>query len=187
MAIGFRVDCLRSAFLREFPQLLAVSFGAVNYVGSEGADNIKQLDKQIETMVREGLDLQSSLRLSGEPFPANIGFHMALQRRAVFHKHSSFAAEREFRLVVGLGPAKPIEFRPSGSTLVPYVSVNIPRSSEENVSEARRVRRDFVRRVVIGPTVNPDLSAEAVKLFFQTHNPKMSVEVVTSKVPFRDW
>lgn len=189
VAIGFRVDCLERAFLRDpRPHSDEVSFGPVNYVDSDSLDREKQLDKQILAILRTARSIESKFKLNGKPFSAKSVFPVILQNRAVFHKHSSFAGEHEYRLVVSLSSATPIEFRFSGSTLVPYVSINIPRRSEgaapENRRPDRRVRRDFIRRVVIGPTVNPNLSAEAVKLFFQA---RMKVEVVHSKVPYRDW
>jgi hypothetical protein len=85
-----------------------------------------------------------------------------------------------------------LEFRTIRSTLVPYVSLSIPRKhsgfsiagmGQDNSGFVRR--SDFIDRVIVGPSPNKDLSKTAVELFFQKL--KMSVEVVSSTIPYRDW
>jgi len=113
--------------------------------------------------------------------------------RLHFKKHPSFSIEREYRLLVDnmLLGCDNFDFRPTRSTLVPYVPVLIPRDhSRYSGSSMKRSlnplagRWDFIDRVVIGPTANMDLSVAAVASFFRKQS--MAVEVVSSNIPCRD-
>jgi hypothetical protein len=92
-------------------------------------------------------------------------------------------------------PGKPnvVEFRPTRSSLVPYIPVSIPREDSlhtrpegtEPIYNSLAGRWQFIDRVVIGPTPNKALSIQAVHSFFRKHS--MYVEVEPSHVPYRDW
>jgi hypothetical protein len=71
-------------------------------------------------------------------------------------------------------------FRPGNSTLIPYVEVDLNRNLQFELS------KDYMlRRVVIGPTPNPELSVQALQSLFESKGHKVDVNV--SGIPFRDW
>ncbi len=93
-------------------------------------------------------------------------------------KHSSFAEEREWRLVL-LSPSfqdfSP-KFRPGRSTLIPYYEhrLSIERSAIP------------IEELVVGPTPHPELAREAAQALLATHGLR-SAKVRSSVIPYRNW
>ena len=133
-------------------------------------------------------------------------FKVFIDRAASFIKHPSFSNEDEYRLLVdGVFSAREyLEYRVSRTTLIPYIPVYIPKRHSsaplvpagkstklreppfwDRVGESFAPRLDFIDRVVIGPTSDKKLSLAAVSSFFKRRG--MSVEVVSSTIPYRDW
>jgi hypothetical protein len=122
-------------------------------------------------------------------------FKRELELLACFKKDHSFNNEGEFRLVVSdvLGYPSALEFRPVRSTLVPYVVIGIPREGsqfKDQPDDSRNIfghgeRRHFVDRIVVGPTTNMGLSCQSVNHCCAKYG--LNIEVVPSKIPFRDW
>jgi hypothetical protein len=192
VAIGFRVDCITRAFVKpkedssgsELRSNPSVTYMKVDYVDSIG---IEVLDKNIAL----GILLSKLSSDKGYDDPANF-FEVVIDRIACFKKHPSFSNEREYRLLIEVfADRRHFEFRATRSTLVPYVSVSIPRrhsrfaDSTEPIISRLAGRWDFIDRVVVGPTPNKNLSLDAVSAFFEKNG--MQVEVVPSAIPYRDW
>ncbi|WP_213804737.1 DUF2971 domain-containing protein [Granulicella sp. dw_53] len=202
VAIGFRVECLRRAFLKpesddqaQRPSRIkpTITFQAIDYVD---VSHVESLDEDIEKLVSLTLEVRNSLKTPTVETGVSVFFRLVLERMAYFKKHPSFSNEREYRLLVDhvFNDSTHVEFCPTRSTLRPYISLNIPRrhSGHEGLPrppfDLRSVlsgRWDFIDRVVVGPTANIDLSVESVDAFFLKNH--MYVQVRPSQIPFRDW
>ena len=199
VSIGFRVDCLERAFVERVPDYglpPEVTFKAIDYLD---ASNVRSLDSAIDAAIRESTsESRENLNVEGHPFftPAEY-FEIRIEQSAGFKKHPSFSNECEYGLLVNgtLSNQFYFEFRPTRSTLVPYIPIHIPRvppgggatieSPLKGMLPPLSGHWDFIDRVVIGPTPNKDLSLAAVAAFFDKQ--KMAVEVVSSAIPYRDW
>jgi hypothetical protein len=71
-------------------------------------------------------------------------------------KDSSFSAERECRILLSGKPTE-VSFRPGKSMLIPFVKFDLDKTDEY-----------FIKRVVVGPCPNPDLSVLSVKMLFNS-------------------
>jgi hypothetical protein len=203
VAVGFSVDCLKRSFLNKRPvdpnkkAMLTVkqrlSFHRVDY---SDASNVQSLDDDITKTISESLQSADGDRIPEEDnrysHAPSLYFKVIMEGHASFKKHPSFSAEREYRLLVDpiYWEDDYLAFRPTRSTLVPYLRVTIPRMRSDYVSPRKPfafpvTRSHFIDRVVIGPTTNKNLSLDAVSSFFRKHN--MNVDVASSKVPYRDW
>jgi hypothetical protein len=192
VAVGFRVDCLKRAFVKlegeahvsELPNQPNVRYMKIDYVDSIG---VEVLDKNI------AVALATARVYADEGYDRpEIIFKTIIDSIASFKKHPSFSNEREYRLLVEMfADRRYFKFRATRSTLVPYVPVSIPRrhprygDSTEPIMSRLAGRWDFIDRVVVGPTANKNLSLDAVSAFFEKE--EMQVEVVSSEIPFRDW
>jgi hypothetical protein len=185
VSIGFKAKCLRGALLMGEDDRVkpgaGVGFKAVDYV-NDTAD--ESLDVQIADAIRLSHQMSESIgRQTGNPNTKapSWWFRFVIERQASFKKHISFRNESEYRITVDPVFMSPtlVQFRPTRSTLVPYVVVSVPpsRVGFEGI--------DFVGRVVIGPTSNIGLSFQAVEAFFKKCG--IDVEIEPSKIPFRDW
>ena len=192
VAVGFRVDCLKRAFVKlegeshvlELPNQPNLRYMKIDYVDSIG---VEVLDKNIAVAIATARVYADG----GYDRPEYI-LKTIIDSIASFKKHPSFSNEREYRLLVEVfADRRHFEFRATRSTLVPYVPVRIPRrhsrytDSTEPIMSRLAGRWDFIDRVVVGPTANKNLSFDAVSAFFEKK--QMQVEVVSSEIPFRDW
>jgi Protein of unknown function (DUF2971) len=210
VAIGFRADCLKRAFVKPLNELKgaepAQSTPLVSYREVDYLDDItlESLDAEIDWVIvaSKFAAQKNSLHDGSVQYSVADYFKVIAERLACFKKHPSFSNEREHRLLVDNVHRNRnyLGFKATPSTLRPYIPVNIPRKHssyksadakhvEGSISEAVNTvlagRWDFIDRVVIGPTTNKDLSLEAVTSFFLKL--RMRVQVRSSKVPFRDW
>jgi Protein of unknown function (DUF2971) len=96
-----------------------------------------------------------------------------------FYKHASFKDEAEWRVVLWSRPGYEspleVEFRMGASTLVPFAHLRLA-----------SVAAHFLKKVIVGPTPNMDLSASAAEGFLRSSGLE-SVSVHTSQVPYRSW
>jgi hypothetical protein len=189
VAIGFRVDCLKRAAIKDVPNEVIFpnpSFLQVKYLD---AGMVESADETFENLLK-AVDQLSN------PNPAwqgTGGFwcHYLASRQACEFKHYSFKNEAEFRLVSeGVDDrVKLLHFRTVRSTMVPYLEFEIPlwhSGYSHNLSDEELAGRwQFIDRVVIGPTPNMELSCRAVEAFFRSK--ELNVEVVPSAIPFREW
>jgi hypothetical protein len=196
VAIGFRVDCLKRATIKALPDNVSrgseVSFGEIEYIDPKSVGSIGGIvDEKAEVAMKRVHSYRSDLQ---SVFAPRI-FKQELELLACFKKDHSFSNEGEFRLVVSdlRGCLSAVEFRPVRSTLVPYAVIEIPREGSQFKDQpddslnifGHGERRHFVDRIVVGPTTNMGLSCQSVKHFCAKHG--LNVEVVPSKIPFRDW
>jgi Protein of unknown function (DUF2971) len=98
---------------------------------------------------------------------------------APFYKNDHFAAEQEWRILVGEGATtsqnRGIKFRMGKSTLVPYAEIDLKTRDSQ-----------FIKEVIIGPSPNISLSVEAVGSLLSQHSMD-HVRVTESAVPYRHW
>jgi hypothetical protein len=206
VAVGFKVDCLKCSFIQGAGERVTrqkipwVRFLKVDYLDT-------QTSQSVDREITQTLEMAETL-LPFKNMTSGGIFRFLMQLMTCAKKHISFSNEREFRLILdGVnGNNDWLDFRPTRSSLVPYVALGIPRKhsgapktttdgettiltlSEQMDSQILRKlggRWDFIDRVVIGPSPNKDLSLAAVDLFFQKQN--MNVEVVPSTIPYREW
>jgi hypothetical protein len=190
VAIGFLIGCLRRGNVEIGhgfnPRVLC---NEIEYVDSF---NVKSIDDIISVAVRAAA-FAARTHILEDGMSRGQVFRRYAESAAYIKKHPSFSNEREFRLLVhtfGVSRYSQFQFRATRSTLVPYVQVSIPRElpidveSEETKTQPKR-RPDFIARVVIGPSPSMMLSVDALRGFFEQK--QMQVEVVPSKIPYRDW
>jgi hypothetical protein len=106
---------------------------------------------------------------------------------AALMKHVGFHAEEEWRIVLvdeSGRISRQVEFRQGKSQLVPYVKI---RWKKEETST-------LIRRIVVGPTPNKDDAVKAVKMLLEKLDVQIKsddcpdgVDVVSSKIPYRNW
>jgi hypothetical protein len=190
ISIGFDVDCLKMAQvigdisleweckLLQIP--VPVSFRKVNYVHNADYATVRRVlvDSYHKALAsRDG----NSMSL---PRPLGQYLKNILENEAATYKDLSFSTEEEFRIIAGPVLWRPLllHFRPTQSSLIPYLELDIPNSngvvSKESVWDA-------IKEVTIGPNVNSELTARAVRAFFAAKN--MKVYVKTTDVSYRDW
>jgi hypothetical protein len=195
VCIGFRTESLNNAFLipsRSEPgDEIWIEFGAVIYL--DPSDTFA-----VDTMIRQALNKATESKAAHPDytevgFSRDLWFWSAIDEFASRTKHISFAAEREFRLVVGgesgtLG----MRYRTSRSTLVPFVLMGLPDPNGFLVwhPTPRFQIPDlpqpyFIDNVTIGPTPHPELSMDSLRSLFEDAN--RNVLVHSSEVPYRDW
>lgn len=120
-------------------------------------------------------------------------FESTLEENATYYKDGSFVSEREYRIVVGsvYSQFSLLNYRCNDWSMIPYLKVDVPNPDGLFVKHKpdRQVEIprawEAIRSVVIGPTADKMLTAEAVQNFFHTHN--IGAEVRTTNIPFRDW
>jgi len=98
---------------------------------------------------------------------------------APFYKHSSFKDEAEWRVILWARPGFPspleVDSRMGASTLVPFARLRFAPNGAT-----------FLKKVIIGPTPNMDLSVRATEGFLRSSGLE-TVSVTASQVPYRSW
>jgi hypothetical protein len=103
-------------------------------------------------------------------------------------KHEGFSAEQEHRIVQVRMPDNDFEhctdlgFHAGRSSIIPHVEIGLPAG-------------DFgIHRIVVGPCPDPSWAVRAVEMLLTKNKIKirrggdeMGVEVVSSKIPYRNW
>lgn len=102
---------------------------------------------------------------------------------ALIMKHSSFAEEREWRIIStneeGFYPD--LFFRASSKGIIPYIKFNLWNHEFPNLTE-----RDGVYMIVrIGPCVDEDIKFHAMQLLVYTH--LGSAALTSSNIPYKTW
>jgi hypothetical protein len=133
-------------------------------------DHIAATSKHYE-VPKDAVEHQShyALFLSLEPL---------LLRIAALVKHPSFKEEAEWRLVspvLNNYVEPPIAYREGPSSLVPYLEIPLPINSNGALR---------IRRTIVGPSPNPNLSIEAVSRFLSKEKVAPN-EVWSSAIPYR--
>lgn len=104
-----------------------------------------------------------------------------------FMKRPAFKQEREWRIIKLLnGTPKEVRFRPGKSSLIPYIAIPLPIFFDDHTS--------LIRRIVVGPSPEIKDAAAAVRMLVKSKGCMVrgpgetrGIEVVPSKIPYRDW
>ena len=92
-------------------------------------------------------------------------------------KDESFIEEQEWRLVsTATGGEKNMAFREGVFSLIPYLNFKI---CDQN-------SKDCLNKIVVGPSPHTDLATNSLSMFLK-QNKLPKVEIVTSRIPFRNW
>lgn len=174
---------------RERPKAVAdIHFRKVTYLPSTNSD---YLDAELERYWT-----QAHVETHQDPNQSvSAVFVQLLQRSASLYKNAAFSLEKEFRLLV---PSFHLDLsvvrgRPTKSSLAPYLVLDVPsvsgavvrRLATEADSEAGTRTWDAIERIVIGPTIDKQLTRRAVETYVSSRSLQANVDLTT--VPFRDW
>jgi hypothetical protein len=100
------------------------------------------------------------------------------------YKHAGFLEEREWRLVVSEeSPSRDLQldFRPSVSSLIPYVQVRL----FGNRAETRSLDQ-IVTEVIVGPGSHMELNRRAIERYLAQRG-MSQIPVRCSSIPYRHW
>lgn len=183
-AIGFAAEALQSQWVSGpnggKPSLVSDRLLKVKYLDEK---TLSDLDGFIDDFLYFGSGLAGIRNVKGRPVPAEKFAAGLAAPFAPTFKDVAFSHECEWRMVLTERnePMPGLRFRPGKSTLIPYIEVDL------NRDEAYKSPLSYmIKRVVIGPTPNPELAVEALKrLFSSKHHPE--VEIANSVIPYRDW
>lgn len=213
VSMGFSTDSLRRGFIGNPSQEEKISsqdlntpipdaeivFDAVRYLQQDDARSIDSIIEQVIKKTRQLVGDDNSQGYSWIDDDGNEHRHIAeesdlmwfaLDREASRTKHDSFAAEREYRLLVTIFfNLRQINYRSSKSTLVPFIPVQLPDPVGLDLLRHTPISRNskplFIESVTIGPTPHPSLSKGALEGLFSGRN--IDVAICNSEIPFRDW
>jgi Protein of unknown function (DUF2971) len=182
VSLGFSKEALQSYWVADpacgQPSWVGGSLMKVRYLDE---NNIAVLDPAIDKALNMAAQLDGKQGFFGTMHHKDIA-RAALSLLAPSYKHGAFRHECEWRLVVHK-PHKPMpgqRFRPGKSTLIPYVEVDLNRNLKFELSE-----KYMLRKVIVGPTPNPELALEALHSLFAVIGQEVDVE--PSSIPFRNW
>lgn len=201
VCIGFRTESLSKAFLMtnevsrpDQNDDIAVDFGPVAYLGP---DNIRAVEEMIEHATRNAIDWEAANQeFVRAGIKRDIVFWSEIESFASRTKHISFESEQEFRLIAvdSNGFIDAMQFRPSRSTLIPYVKLGLPDPTEFLAGVGHREpildlpdlpKPYFIDNVTLGPTPHVGLSKDSLDALFGVQNRDVIIHV--SEVPYRDW
>ncbi len=173
-AIGFDPEGLAKALeKRRTREKYSMRIGRCRYKKLE-QNKIAKLIVEQALQENRGLTEIDTIR----QFGGYIG--QILHQYAPIIKHNSFKDEQEWRVIIGpISPRnKCIDHRPGTSMLIPYYKLSLKDEKGQLP----------LKRIVIGPTPHKKQSVSSVKGFLKNLGyPDNAVEVVPSKVPFRNW
>lgn len=182
-SIGFSSAALRSQWVSD------PSGGNSSFVGAHLV-KIRYLSENNPADIDGAIDGAFKI---GDELHGSMGFRERLSRDQVSlawfsviapsYKNSAFRAECEWRIVL-TKPHKPMPgqcFRAGKSNLIPYIEVDL------NLDLNQKPLDEYmIRKVIVGPTPNPDLSVEALRSLFLSKG-HGSVVVEKSVIPYRHW
>jgi hypothetical protein len=167
-SIGFKPEVLDAAVKREEFYLAPCLYRA------------DLQEAVVHALVQKVLDENLERKREGEwpILPAGGNLTAYLHRYAPILKDSSFAQEKEWRIISQpLMCTQPrFGFRTGYSTLIPYYRICLTGTQ----------RKMKVDEIVIGPTPHCKLSCEAVRSLL-VRNGLKNVAVTASRVPYRNW
>lgn len=193
VSIGFRVEALEKA---RFQRRHELASGLLDFTPSARFDAVSYLEPSAGYAAMQALE--ESLDRAREEHSAMLNednvavrglevlFRAHVESAASFYKHSGFAHEAEYRLILPhiLFMTEHLHFRNTRSSLVPYVELSVPDLGKHG--EYKEVQGwNAVAEIVIGPTPNQELTRKAVVAFCQSQ--RMFLSVRSSSIPYRDW
>jgi hypothetical protein len=172
-AIGFDTEDLTTAVIKLSLSLFQVEYGT---------------GKNWQLLVQDIDSLCCALTRCIERWPADEemlisatldDFKLALIFRLFWMKHPGFSEEKEWRILANFDSAHAsrVCLRPSRTTLVPYVELNLSVPGGQDKLP--------IREVVQGPTAHPELARLAVDWLFRKHG-FQAPEIRGSTIPLRD-
>jgi hypothetical protein len=190
-SIGFDRLALKVIASALFPsgEKSYVDLGKCIYIDPEDLSIAENLESRVESAWKESIertvesasnDLTTALR----SLPINI---MEYVKLAALGKHKAFKEENECRIVIvdeEGSKSRLTKFRQSKSMMVPYLEIPWRENGLPNP----------IRRVFVGPTPNMDEAGKAVEMLLERNGIPVKaehcpdgVEVVPSKIPYRNW
>lgn len=139
------------------------SHDSVEYVNPEESDVFK---KAMEEVWSNTNSLVPNIGIENTAIP------FILDLLVSYFKHPGFKEENEFRIVVHkLHTDELLKFRVGSSSLIPYIEVG------------DREKKLPFKKIVLGPSKDPDLLYKSVKMFLNKNNLKCEVDF--TKVPYK--
>ena len=93
-------------------------------------------------------------------------------------KDESFIEEQEWRLISSVtGVEKNMAFREGAFSLIPYLNFSLLDQNDG---------RECFKKIVVGPSPHTDLAMNSLTMFLKK-NKLSNVDVVCSRIPFRNW
>jgi hypothetical protein len=180
-SIGFDSAALRTQWVSDpsggEPAFVGSALKKIRYLGEEDATD---LSKELDVVM--GFSPSIKQGFPGPVYKEDVAIAI-LGMVAPSIKHSAFRGENEWRLIL-TKPHKPMphqRFRPGISTIVPYIEAILNRDSNSNPPA-----KYIIRRIVIGPTPNRDLSVRSLQaLFTSVGHPEVQID--PSEIPYRHW
>lgn len=103
--------------------------------------------------------------------------NVSICKLAPIIKDESFIEEQEWRLVSSAtGKEKNMAFREGMFSLIPYLNFNL----------RDKDYKDCITKIVVGPSPHTDLAVNSLSMFLK-QNKLPNVEIVTSRIPYRNW
>jgi hypothetical protein len=173
-------DAMDEINYRSMPTILS---SAKERLKDEPSDLIYQ-----QTMEQAAFAVAEAFSNESDAFKTSMLSHMTkLIVPLVFMKHYSFGDEREWRIARLRGErTREWRFRPGKSSLIPYIEIPAPVAADGCIS--------LIKRVVVGPSPEINEAMEAVRMLFESkgynvvgHGESGGIEIVASKLPYRDW
>jgi len=188
VSIGFRVSALMNSGLTHNPPNKHLSWNSV--IRPVEYLDFNDFERQ-DAILDDCLSVLDWYHIQRDRAPQNVVFRpdenflmQEVARRACAVKHPGFQAEQEVRLIASrlfLNGAT-LKFRFSRTTVIPYVEVLMPPEPETPPTSEENTY--FIHHVIVGPTPNPDLTSEAVKLMFEAQGgDAAAVLVLKSDIP----
>ncbi|MEQ0653051.1 DUF2971 domain-containing protein [Klebsiella sp. JB_Kp009] len=139
------------------------SHDSVEYVNPEESDVFKKAMEEVWTNTNS---LVPNIGIENTAIP------FILDLLVSYFKHPGFKEENEFRIVVHkLYADEFLKFRVGSSSLIPYIEVG------------DREKKLPFKKIVLGPSKDPDLLYKSVKMFLNKNNLKCEVDF--TKVPYK--
>jgi len=155
------------------------------YYDEEQEKSLKdEIKKLVTAYIEEAssapkLPVEEGIQGFRTPAALAIKHFSKLGKQSAITKDNGFREEAEWRLAFLLQQGSTvtgIEFRPGSSMPVPYLKV--PLRLEDQVIE--------IWKVIVGPCPHPSEAVRSVQMLLESEGFR-DVEVVPSKIPFRNW
>lgn len=154
-------------------------------------DFVPDVRLALQVSINELLEGIRSSRVTPQDVPMWAAtFAIELLMLAPLYKHEKFEAEKEWRLVLRQPvDGKPLElklnFRQSGSLVVPYFAIPLHQPIEDMADEGTNVESP-ITAIMIGPSPHPDENLFAIRQMAGNSGLR-SARITNSQIPFRNW
>jgi hypothetical protein len=104
-----------------------------------------------------------------------VAFLVGLNSLAETNKHPKFRAEKEVRMVSGIDMSRNVQFRQSGSLVVPYVVIEPAKGGSQLP----------INEIIVGPCPHREAVSRSVEWMLEQQ--KVEAKVSGSSAPYRNW